>query len=130
MPPQSDSVRISLNREYISRQESVKYLGVEVDQNLTWEKQVLNVRQKSLAALAAIRRASAYLPTSTLRLLYNALVLPHLDYCSVVTGSKSLSDIVERVQNYAMRVILQRLPRSSSEALRNVLGSTTLHRRH
>jgi hypothetical protein len=81
--------------------------------------------------MAAIRRASAYLLTSTLLLLYNALVLPHLHYCSVVwhSCSKTISDKVERVQNYAMRVILQRPPRSSSEALRNVLGWTTLHRR-
>ena len=89
------------------------------------------VRQKCLAGLATIRRASAYLPSSTQRLLYNALVLPYLDYCSVVWHSctKASSDRVERVQNYAMRVILKRPPRTNSESPRNDLGWTILHRR-
>ena len=118
--PQLDSVKIGVNGESLSKQESVKYFGMEVNYNLSWEKQAMKV-------MAAIRRASAYLP---LLLLYNALVLPHLHYCSVVwhSCSKTISDKVERVQNYAMRVILQRPPRSSSEALRNVLGWATLHR--
>lgn len=63
--PQAESVRFSLNGETISRQETVKYLGVVVDENLSWEEHVKTVRQKSLAGLATIRRASAYLPSST-----------------------------------------------------------------
>ena len=40
----------------------MKYLGVIIDQNLSWKQQVERVRQKSLAGLAVIRRASANLP--------------------------------------------------------------------
>jgi len=129
--PQAKQIEISLNGESINTQDSVKYLGVVVDQNLTLEQQVSKVRQKSLAGLAFIRRAGAYLPSSTRCLLYNALVLPHLDYCSVVWHScgKTIGDRLERVLNYAMRIILKKPPRTSSETLRNKLGWTTLHRR-
>jgi len=101
-----------------------------VDQNLTWEQQVSKVRQKSLAGLAFIRRASAYLPSSTRCLLYNTLVLPHLNYCSVVWHScgKTIGDQLECVPNYAMRIVLKKPPRTSNKTLQNKLGWTTLRR--
>ena len=84
-----------------------------------WTQHLENVRRKCLAGLAAIRRSNTYLPTATRRMLYNALVLPHLDYCSTVYNSCSisLSDKLERVQNYAMRIILKKPPRTNSEPL-------------
>ncbi len=129
--PQADSINITLHGETIRQQETVKYLGVVVDQNMNWVQQVEEVRRKSLAGLASIRRASAYLPSCTMRLLYNVIILPHLDYCSVVWHSctKALSNRVERVQHYAMRMILKKPHRADSERLRNQLGWMTLHRR-
>ena len=127
----ANSVRVKLEDEEICPQQSVKYLGVTIDQDLSWSQHVEIVRKKSLAGLSAERRASAYLPTATRRLLYNALVLPHLDYCSVVYHSCNISNSnkLERVQNYAMRVILKKPPRTPSEPLHDALGWTTLQLR-
>ena len=128
--PQAEQIQINLHGETINTQDSVKYLGVVVDQNLTWEQQVSKVRQKSLAGLAFIRRGSAYLPSSTRCLLYNTLVLPHLNYCSVVWHScgKTIGDQLECVPNYAMRIVLKKPPRTSNKTLQNKLGWTTLRR--
>ena len=65
--------------------------------------------QKGLSVLGSIRKASSYLPVETRNMLYLSLVLPYLDYCSTVwhsSCSQALSNSVEQVQNYAMRVIL------------------------
>ena len=58
-------------------------------------------------------------------------VLPHLDYCSTVwhTCNQTLSQSLERSQNYAMRVILNQPPRTRSASLRDQLHWTTLHQR-
>ena len=67
------------------------------------------------------------------KMLYSSLVLPHLDYCSVVWNSCGVgqSDRIERVQNYVMRMILRKPPHTSSDSLRQVLGWTALKaRRH
>ena len=127
----ANSVQVDLSGEHICHQKAVKYLGMIIDSDLNWTQHVKNVRRKSLAGLAAIRKSSTYLPTATRRLLYNALVLPHLDYCSVIYNScsVSLSDQLERVQNYAMRIILKKPPRTHSESLRQTLGWTTLKKR-
>ena len=92
---------------------------------------VRKVRIKSLNALGMIRRIRSCLPVITRRTLYNALVLPHFDYCSVVWHScgTTLSQKLERVQNYAMRVILDKPPLTPSEPLRQELGWSTLQRR-
>ena len=67
------------------------------------------------------------------KLLYQALILPHLDYCSVVWSSCgiTLSKRIARVQNYAMRIILRKPPLTSSLELRQSLGWISLReRRH
>ena len=109
----------------------MKYLGVLVDRELSWMDHVRKVRIKSLNALGMIRRIRSCLPVITRRTLYNALVLPHFDYCSVVWHScgTTLSQKLERVQNYAMRVILDKPPLTPSEPLRQELGWSTLQRR-
>jgi len=64
---------------------------------------------------------------------YNALVLPYLDYCSVVWQecSQCFRQKLERVQNYGMRItgILSRPPRTHSDDLRKELNWTTLEAR-
>ena len=86
-----------------------------MDESLSWSEQVTYVRRRSLSALAAIRRVSLYLSSNILVTLYNAFVLPYLTYCCVVWHfcSKSISDNLQRVQNYAMRLVLKLPPRTS-----------------
>ena len=75
-----------------------------------------NVQKKAFAAIACMRRASQYLLVKIHKMLYNSLVLPHLDYCSTVWHScnQTLSQSLERTQNYAMRVILSQPLRTQS----------------
>ena len=75
-------VRIVHRGEELTSGSSVKYLGVVVDKDLKWKEQVSHVHKKCLATLSKLRRIFPALPVSTRILLYNALVLPHLDFCS------------------------------------------------
>ena len=78
-----------------------------------------------------IRPAGHHLPCHTRKLLYQTFVLPNLDYCSVVWNSCGvmLSNKLEQIQNYALRLILRKPPRTSSAELRVALGWTTLKTR-
>ena len=127
----AEQINFEINGTTIPKQECIKYLGVTIDNDLSWKSQVQNVRRRMLAAIASIRRVSPYLPLATKRMLYNALALPHADYCSVAWHScnSSLSQSLERVQNLGMRVILAKPPRTPSAPLRKQLGWTTLHMR-
>ena len=63
------------------------------------------------------------LPVDTKTKLYNAFVLPHLDYCCVLwyECSKELQHRVDQIQNYGMRLILSKPPGTPSEGLRQKL---------
>ena len=124
-------ITIELKGNPITEHDTIKYLGVTVDKDLNWKPHVAEFRRKTLAAIATIRRARCYLPVHTRKMLYNALILPHMDYCSAVwhSCSNTLSQSIERIQNYAMRVILDKPPRTPSAPLRNQLNWHTLHQR-
>ena len=125
------SIKVQLDGSEISKTDTVKYLGVSIDNKLKWNVHTEHVRQRALAALSTIKRSSSFLPSSTRKLLFNCLVRPHLDYCSVVWHSckPTISQRIERIQNYGMRIILNKPPRTSSSTLREQLGWTTLHKR-
>ena len=124
-------VRVLMGKEEVERSKCAKCLGVMLDDGLSWREQVQQVRKKCFIGLAKLRRLRNVLPSRTKKQLYNTLVLPHLDYCSVVWQecSRELRQMLERVQNYGMRLILSKAPRTHSEELRQELGWTTLERR-
>ena len=129
---QADEIAIRLEGSIIPKLHSVKYLGVTIDENLSWKLHIASVRKKALSAIiTTIKRGCSYLPTATKKLLYNALVLPHFDYCSTVWHpcNEKLRQSIESVQNYSMRIILNKPPRTPSAPLREQLKWTTLHQR-
>ena len=105
---------------------SVKYLGVELDDNLEWKKHVMSLR-----AGLGLSRISRDLPQETRKKLYCVLVQPHVDYCCVVWDhcSKHLQTKVETIQNRGMRYIVNSPWSTTGTELREKLGWTTLSRR-
>ena len=126
-----DNVMVRLKGHEVTRNDRVKYLGVWVDEGLTWKDHVEAVRRKCCGGLAKLRRLRDSLPAATKKKVYAACVLPHLDYCSVVWQEcgKILQKSVERIQNYAMQLICSRPPRTPSVELRNRLGWMPLTKR-
>ena len=64
-------------------------------------------------------------------MLYQSFVVPHFDYCSVVWHhcGATQTDRLERVQNFALHIILRGPPRTRSEPLWEILGMPTLESR-
>ena len=126
----AETVSVGIDNVELARQDSVKYLRVEIDKELTWRKHTDKVSRTCLAKLAAIRRAEAYL-ASILKMLYKSFVMPHLDYCSVVWSHCGVtqSNKLEHVQNYALRIISRKPPRTPSVPLVRVYGPDHLLRR-
>ena len=106
-------------------------MGVVLDDGLMWKEQVVNVRRKCFAGLAKLRRVKDILPSETKRKIYNAIILPHLDYCCVVWQecSLELQRKIESIQNYGMRLILSKPARTPSDELRKAMRWVPLERR-
>ena len=61
-----------------------KYLGVQIDEHLTWKKHIDLISKKVSRATAMLRHVSNILPQSILKNLYTSIVEPHFHYCSSV----------------------------------------------
>ena len=58
---QLSSIQLLLNNNVLQLHKSVKYLGIIVNERLSWSEQVTYVRRRSLSALAAIRSQSVFI---------------------------------------------------------------------
>ena len=106
---------ITIGNAQIPFKQSVKNLGFTLDCQLTMNAHVSNIARTcyfELRRLASIRRFLTSTATAT---LVSAFTLSRIDYCNpLLFGSThDVTSLLQRIQNYAARVIL-RLPMSSS----------------
>ena len=80
---------IKLDNLEIQRASSINFLGVQIDDKLTWVNHINSIRGKISMSIGMLSKLSYFLPLKTLFTLYNAIVLPYFDYCSLVWGGAS-----------------------------------------
>ena len=85
----------------------VKSLGVILDNKLSWEQHVTLVGKKVNKVLYTLRFIRQCTMEALRFKLVEALVAPHLDYCSVVylDCSTNLKDRIQRLSNSCLRYI-------------------------
>ena len=101
----------SINDHPVKQVSSTKSLGVHIDQNMNWEYNVINrtfVSKKIASALGAIKRTRHLTPFNILINVYDSLVQPRFNYCSVVWGNcgSRLSEKLQKLQNRAARILM------------------------
>ena len=80
----TQSVPLILNNESLSQVKITKFLGVTIDENLTWKYHIDELATKISMNIGINNRLKYYLPNRILLTLYNSLVLPYLNY-SILT---------------------------------------------
>ena len=105
----NDKLVIKINDYEINRVDSVKALGVYIDQHLTWAVHIDKISKKIASAIGALKRIRPLITTDTAVQIYRALIQPHFDYCcSVWDGlGETLSCKLQKLQNRTARVILR-----------------------
>ena len=85
----------------------VKFLGVFIDDRLSWKQQIKFVSSKLRRLLSLLYKASGLLDTNNLRILYQSLYYPHLEYCCEIWGNtySSLVQDVVVLQKRAIKII-------------------------
>ena len=100
-----------------------KSLGVTIGDRLSWSNYINEICKKVSSAIGALKRIRPFVSQSTAIKIYNALIQPHLDYCSPVWDglSTQLSDKLQKLQNRAARVIGKANYETSSNVLLEML---------
>ena len=95
----------------IKRVKETKALGVYIDEFLSWNKHIEVISKKISSGIGAVRKLKPHVDHNTLICAYNALVLPHFDYCCEVwdTINLTLCNRLQKLQNRAARIIVGRI---------------------
>ena len=106
----SNRLVIKIADETIEHVNVFKYLGVYLDSVLSFSDHFDHLSSKINSRLAILGRASRYLNTKLLLILYKALILPHFDYCDTVWDScaKKFKTRLQTLQNRALRIVHKR----------------------
>ena len=87
----------------IENRDNYTYLGVQIDSFLNFDYMTDHVCNKLRIRVAMIHRISQFVPKSTLFNLYFAFVQPLIDYCLLIWGHTSKSNI-SRIQSFQNRI--------------------------
>ena len=100
---------LKLDGQLIENKKDFKYLGLNIDSFLNFELMVNNVCSRLRSRVSMIQRVRFFLPSSCLHTLYFSFIQPYIDYCILVWGFSSKTNIskVQRLQNRVARIVSQ-----------------------
>ena len=101
-----DDVKIFINTCEIKRVRVTKFLGVMLDEALTWNNHIDGVCSKVARCIGVLNKLN-FLPSHILKSLYFTLLHPHLNYCNVIWASSSVNNLMRlhRFQKKAVRIM-------------------------
>ena len=101
------NISLKILDEKIEQVEVIKFLGVILDENLTWKKHIQYINRKIAKNIGIISKARTILNKKTLLTLYYTFIYPYLNYCITSWGSanKTILDPLIKLQKKAVRLI-------------------------
>ena len=98
---------ITLNSTHINRVKEVVFLGVVLDEHVTWKPHIFRITNKVSKAIGLLCKSRFYISKFSLRTLYYSLVYPYLYYCTIAWGSTYPSNLNRLVllQKRIIRII-------------------------
>ena len=83
-PIPNQNFNISIDNKPILQVKSTKFLGVYVDEHLTWKEHIAHISNKIAKNVGILSRISYLLPRNIISNLYYSLIQPYLVYCNIV----------------------------------------------
>jgi hypothetical protein len=89
------------------QEKTTKFLGVFLDETLSWKYHLIYVKNKISRALYGIKQVKKFLPKNSLKTLYLALIQPYISYGLLIWGNANSSILQKTVslQKRAIRII-------------------------
>ncbi len=117
-------VSVTIDGQLVSRvsrsevgENSTKFLGIHLDERLSWQNHIAEICKKLAKTLFAINMAKNSLPTVALITLYHALIESQIIYGIAVWGNSPGVGKIEKIQKQAMRIVYKMPYRAHSDPL-------------
>ena len=91
---------------------------------MAWHSHIDKLSKEIPSGIGAITRIRPFVLPEILHYIYNALIQPHFDYCSIVWGNcgKTLSERLQKLQNHAARILTSSSYNADARYLLQQLG--------
>ena len=110
---------INLNTQEIQKVDKTKFLGIIIDQHLTWKSHIEYIATQNSKATGILCRIRFYVNQPLLKMSYNSLIYPFLHYGNIVWANNypTRLDKLVKLQKKALRVIAFSLYKAPSRPL-------------
>lgn len=78
---------VVFSQQKISKVSSTRFLGIVIDENLTWKAHIAHISKKIARSIGIIAKARKVFNSKTCISLYYSLLFPYLIYCIEVWGA-------------------------------------------
>jgi len=101
------SFKVTINDHTISPEDNLKNLGVLLDNKLSWKPHVQKVKSQLSRACGILSKLKHYTSPPVLKVVYNSLIQPYLNYSILNWGRDSNATIqpLIKLQNKAIKII-------------------------
>ena len=105
--PLYHNVTLIMNRKALLQKDHIKYLGVLMDEHLTWKNQIISVSKKISRGVGILSKLKNFMGVELLKSIYYCLVYSHLSYGIEAWGSASAVDLnkILVLQKKAVRIM-------------------------
>jgi hypothetical protein len=103
----TQTIPLQINGTMIDTVKCTTFLGVKIDNSLTWSEHITHVCNKVSKSVGILKKVSSILSHDSLLVLYKSLILPYLQYCNIIWG-KAAGVYLQRLlllQKRAVRII-------------------------
>ena len=132
MPPSNpDELSIKIGCDNIVNENTVKLLGVTIDQKLNFSEHVRNLCKKASMKLHALARVSKYMSMNKRRIIMKAFIESQFGYCPLVWmfHNRTLNNRINKIHERALRLVYQNDISTFSELL-TIDNSFSIHHRN
>ena len=99
-------LKLHYRNEEIIKVQNIKFLGIYLDDKLSWNYHINDLCKKLSKNIGVLYRLQ-FLPQKILKLLYYSLVFSHLNYCNMIWGFTSKTNLnrIHKLQKRVVRII-------------------------
>ena len=125
------NLNINVGDQCIHNDHCEKILGVNFDNNLTFDIHISKLCKKAGQKLHALSRISNFMNESQRKLIMNAFITSHFSYCPLVwmCHNRCLNTKINKIHERALRIVYDDNHSSFSELLEKS-GSVSIHHRN
>ncbi|KAG8248436.1 hypothetical protein J6590_108530 [Homalodisca vitripennis] len=125
----SPQPKIEVQNTQIERVDQIKFLGLTLDECLTWDGHIQVIQRKISSGLYALKSISKYCNLETLKMVYYSHIHSHISFGVALYGATSNANLqsILLLQKKAMRVMLNLQRQESVKQIFSDLGILTIY---